>query len=80
MSHRSQREQVLDRLRAAGVVCGVTFLEMHIPRYAARIKDLQDEGYNIVRTKCPYGYHRHSKRVASYKLDFIEPSNMRVGR
>lgn len=63
----TQKERVLLAFTAYGVVCGNTFLTMHIPRYAARVSDLKADGHVIVRTTCPYSHHSHGKHIASYE-------------
>jgi hypothetical protein len=66
---RTQNQRVLDALRQwpAGV-CGTQFLEMHIPRYAARVGELRDDGHTIDNVACPHGWHRHNSRIATYQL------------
>jgi len=64
----TQKERMLLAFKAKGTVCGSTFLEMHIPRYAARVADLRDDGYDIVRVKCPYRFHDHGRQIASYEM------------
>ncbi len=65
----TQKEQVLQALtlRPDGV-CGTQFLEGKIPRYAARILDLKQDGHWIERVSCPYSFHGHPASVATYKL------------
>jgi hypothetical protein len=65
----TQKEKMLLAFRAYGVVCGNTFLTMHIPRYAARVSDLKADGYKITRAKCPYSHHSHGKQIATYEMD-----------
>ena len=66
----SQKERVLSTLRVRpDGVCGVTFLEQRIPRYAARILDLKHDGFHIERIPCPYSLHTHPASVATYKLE-----------
>lgn len=40
-------------------VCGTRFLELHIPRYSARINELRKDGYTISRRTCTNPYHQH---------------------
>ncbi len=65
----SQKETILGLLRyySAGV-CGTVFLEAHIPRYAARINELRNEGYTINSIPCPHHYHTHRANIATYQL------------
>lgn len=63
----TQKERMLLAFTAYGVVCGNTFLTMHIPRYAARVSDLKDDGHIIVRARCPYSHHTHGKHIATYE-------------
>ena len=62
---RTQKQKVLDALREYHDegVCGVSFMGMYIPRYAARIYDLRQDGYVIEREWC--NVH---KTVARYYL------------
>ena len=64
----TQNDLVLARLEVRGTVCGNWFLAMYIPRYAARILDLKQAGFDIRKVKCPYSYHTHTKALASYQL------------
>ncbi len=63
----TQNAKVLAVLEG-GVVCGNWFLTMYIPRYAARILDLRQAGFDIRKVECPYPYHTHTKALASYEL------------
>ena len=47
----TQRDRILERLRA-GPICATTFLDMHIPRYAARVLELRQDGYTIDTRRC----------------------------
>jgi hypothetical protein len=58
---------VLVAFKAFNVVCGVTFLRMGVPRYAARVHDLRSKGHVIEKVKCPYTSHSHGKQIASYR-------------
>jgi hypothetical protein len=62
----SQINRVLFRL-GDGPTCGTEFLEMHLPRYAARIWELRHEGFNITTRKCRQ--HRHTTRQIEYVLE-----------
>ena len=73
----TQKEFVLKELRHRGTVCGTWFLQYHIPRYAARIYDLIQDGHRIERVACPHHYHTHPKSIASYKL--LIPAPMSLG-
>ena len=66
----NQRDTILAKLRNTWYepVCGVELLDMHIPRYAARINELRDKGHTIDTVPCPYWHHTHHGRIASYQL------------
>ncbi len=64
----TQNAKVLFALEHKDVVCGVLFLRTYIPRYAARILDLRQAGFDIRKVQCPYSYHTHTKALASYQL------------
>ena len=64
----TQNAKVLGYLEDWGTVCGDFFLELYIPRYAARVLDLRQAGFDIRKVKCPYSYHTHTKALASYEL------------
>ena len=66
----SQRESILMLLQQAGSsgVCGTRLLDMHLPRYAARISELRVEGYTITTRTCRHPYHQHSTRQVEYVL------------
>ena len=61
----TQQDRILaEFLRAAGTtVCGAKFLEMHIPRYAARILELRNDGFDIQAGPC-----QHGMNVVDYEL------------
>jgi hypothetical protein len=61
----TQCDQVLVMLRA-GWVCGTEFLDEHIPRYGARIHQLQSAGHLIRRRVCQR--HRHESRQYEWRL------------
>ena len=63
----TQKDQVL-RWLGRGPVCGTTLLAAHIPRYAARIAELRDEGYDIVTERCVNEHHAHVTRQVQYRL------------
>jgi len=50
----TQVETIMQALtiRGADGVCGTEFLDVHIPRYAARILELRDAGNTIVTVPC----------------------------
>ena len=65
----SQKETILGLLRNYREgICGTYFLEAHIPRYAARINELRNEGYTIDSISCPSPYHTHRANIATYQL------------
>lgn len=47
----SQRVEVL-RLLRNGPVCSTQFLTAHIPRFSARVFELRQDGYQIVKRQC----------------------------
>lgn len=61
----TQRDQVLEMLRC-GWVCGTEFLDEHIPRYGARIFQLQRAGHGISRRLCQR--HEHKSRQYEWRL------------
>ena len=61
----TQKQWVLSRLQA-GPTCGTTFLEDYVPRYAARILELRQEGYKITSEPCRL--HDHRSRQIVYRL------------
>ena len=44
---------------SGGWVCGVSFLETHLPRYSPRIHELRREGFQIDRRICQHPWHDH---------------------
>ena len=63
----SQRDRVLQALKA-GPVCGTEFLRMHIPRYAARVLELRQQGHEIMTVPCNDVYHDHQSAQVRYVL------------
>lgn len=56
----NQRETVLYMLtNNPQGVCGTRFLELHIPRYSARLGELKKEGHVISRRTCTNPHHGH---------------------
>lgn len=47
--------------------CGTEFLSMFIPRYSARIWELNQEGYEITKKQCK----RHSHRSRQYLYELV---------
>jgi uncharacterized protein YbbK (DUF523 family) len=66
MSVTNQRDTIL-RMLEHSPVCGTTFLEMYIPRYAARIHELRTAGHEIATRECRQ--HEHESRQTEYYLD-----------
>jgi len=64
----NQKDQILDELQHWGSVCGTTLLQMHFPRYAARIAELRAEGHQIVTERCERGWHLHRTKQVQYRL------------
>ena len=65
----TQKELILSTLRNYREgVCGNYFLEAHIPRYAARINELRNDGHTIDSIRCPHPYHTHRANIATYQL------------
>ncbi len=62
----TQRDLVLGALRD-GPVCGTVFLNMHIPRYAARIHELRAIGHQITSERCKQD-HYHITPQTIYRL------------
>jgi len=61
----SQKQRVLNALKMQPV-CGTSFLDWHIPRYAARIWELRAEGYEIASRPCRL--HSHESPQTVYEL------------
>ena len=64
----TQKERVLDRLQSWHAVCSTTLLEMHIPRGAARICELREQGYDIVTERCDNPMHSHRTGQVQYRI------------
>ncbi len=64
----TQQERILYELRE-GPVCGTTFLNWHIPRYAARIHELRAKGHQITSERCKLTYHLHLSWQTVYTLE-----------
>lgn len=63
----TQTAEILYRLEL-GPVCGTDLLRMYIPRYAARIYDLRNQGHNINTRRCKNPEHRHQTPQIEYVL------------
>ena len=63
----SQKSHI-HRLLQTGPVCGTRLLELHIPRYAARISELRGEGLNIITRPCENPNHYHNTAQVEYVL------------
>ena len=61
----SQRDRILAALKLEPR-CGTDFLRWYIGRYGARIQELRDEGYEIVKRPCKL--HQHDTRQFVYEL------------
>jgi hypothetical protein len=64
---QSHRDHILSML-LDGPVCGTTMLREYMPRYAARIGELRNDGYNIKTVTCKVGTHEHRTRQVQYEL------------
>lgn len=64
----TQQEDILFHLRQ-DPVCGTSFLNWHIPRYAARIHELRAKGYQITSERCRISYHHHRSPQTVYQLE-----------
>jgi len=62
----SQKERILNALKM-GPQCGTSFLEWHMPRYAARIHELRAEGWTISTRTCRL--HSHESPQTVYELE-----------
>ena len=70
MRGRSQKETVLYMLQHNPQgVCGTRLLELHIPRYSARLNELRNGGYPIRRRPCTNEHHRHQGQQFVWYLD-----------
>lgn len=68
-SSMTQRAKVLRLLNTQpDGVCSTTFLASYIPRAAARINELRNDGYEIVTEPCRYRWHDHDTRQVQYRL------------
>ncbi len=63
----TQQEDVLSYL-LEDPVCGTSFLNWRIPRYAARIWELRGKGYQITSERCQIEYHHHLSPQTVYTL------------
>ena len=61
----TQKARILNALRR-DPTCGTTFLDWHIPRYAARIYELRIEGHDIISRPCTL--HAHESPQVVYEL------------
>lgn len=69
MKPKSQKEKILDYIRTYGCITDNDARRMRINRLAARIKDLRDDGYDIVSDIISYqNEDRRTVRYASYRL------------
>ncbi len=64
----NQQERILYELSDGDPICGTTFLNWHIPRYAARIHELRNKGHWISSERCKITYHRHRSPQTVYTL------------
>lgn len=63
----TQRERVL-RMLEEGPVCSTSMLEAYIPRGAAVIWDLRQEGKTITTQPCSRPHHSHDTPQIEYEL------------
>ena len=70
----THKQRILGMLRR-GDVCGDTLLELHMPRYAARVHELKADGYQIISRRCKQ-HTWHTSPVVEYIL-VREPSQWR---
>ena len=63
----TQQEDVLLYLQEEPT-CGTSFLNWHIPRYAARIHELRGKGHQITSERCQIEYHHHLSAQTVYTL------------
>ncbi len=61
----NQKQRILKALRR-DPVCGTTFLDWRMPRYAARVNELRNEGHQITTTRCTL--HSHASSQVMYQL------------
>lgn len=54
------------RFREGRGVCGTEFLDLYMPRYAARVLELRGEGWQIVTQECKQ--HAHETKQVEYVL------------
>jgi len=69
----NQKQRILAALKM-GPVCGTVMLGWHIPRYSARILELRDEGYEIIRRPCRLHYHDSQQ----YVYELAESDQLRL--
>lgn len=53
-------------------VCGTTLLGAHIPRYAARIYELRQDGWPIQKRQCTDPGHAHASTQFEYFVEVPE--------
>ncbi|MCH8153175.1 MAG: hypothetical protein IH830_12495 [Planctomycetes bacterium] len=63
----TQQERILLHLQDEPT-CGTSFLNWHIPRYAARIHELRAKGHQITSERCKIEYHHHHSPQTVYTL------------
>jgi hypothetical protein len=73
----NQRERVLGMLQA-GPVCGTDLLREFIPRYAARILELRQQGWMISSRPCKNQWHDHRTPQTVYELAVTDQMRLPV--
>ena len=63
----TQKQEVLAMLKS-GPVCSTDLLKAFIPRGAARINDLRNEGWMIETRRCQHPGHKHQTRQVEYVM------------
>lgn len=69
----TQKERIMLLLRT-GPVCGTDLLKYHMPRYAARINELRNDGHTIARRRC----ERHQHSSTQYEYVLIDPNQLEL--
>lgn len=70
----SQKQRILNLLKL-GPVCGTDFLRYNMPRGAARINELRNEGHIITTRPCQL--HEHETHQVVYELASDEMDQLR---
>ena len=71
----TQRDRILRRLQR-GPVCGIELLDMHIPRYAARILELRQQGHMIDTQRCTQHEWHKSHQIEYFLIPDVHAGQL----